>query len=157
MVNGWNATCCWIRYLFVGARNGACRGWSILSLGNHFFSAMQVPSELTALGEILAARRPERALEIGTARGGTLLFLSRLASPQATIVSNHVTAGNSGGKYGRIRYYYGTRSTLLLATTYDPVKRLRLYAAHLVRTMGRFMKCLARGRPCTAHAVFCIC
>jgi cephalosporin hydroxylase len=55
--------------------------------GDHFLRATQVPSELAALGEILAARRPEGALEIGTARGGTLVFLCRLANPQATIVS----------------------------------------------------------------------
>jgi cephalosporin hydroxylase len=66
-------------------------------LGNHFFTANQVASELTALGEILAARRPECALEIGTARGGTLLFLCRLASPQATNVSVDL------GGYGRTR------------------------------------------------------
>jgi cephalosporin hydroxylase len=102
MVNGWNATWCWIRYLFVGARNGV-PGLIDFVLGNHFFSAWQVPSELTALGEILAARRPERALEIGTARGGTLLFLCRLASPQATIVSVDLPGGTFGGGYGRTR------------------------------------------------------
>jgi cephalosporin hydroxylase len=62
-----------------------------------------VPSELTALGEILTARRPERALEIGTAHGGTLLFLTRLASPQATIVSIDLPGGKFGGGYGRTR------------------------------------------------------
>ena len=102
MVNGWNATWCWIRYLFVGARNGV-PGLVDFVLGNHFFSAWQVPSELTALGEILAARHPERALEIGTAQGGTLFFLTRLASPQATIVSIDLPGGKFGGGYGRTR------------------------------------------------------
>jgi predicted O-methyltransferase YrrM len=68
--------------------------------GDHFLSAAQVASELAALGEILAPRRLERALEIGTARGGTLLFLCRLASPRATIISVDLPRGKSGG-YGR--------------------------------------------------------
>jgi hypothetical protein len=102
MVNGWNATWCWIRYLFVGARNGV-RGLVDFVLGNHFFTAIQVASELTALGEILAARRPERALEIGTARGGTLLFVTRLASLQATIISVDRPGGKFSSGYGRTR------------------------------------------------------
>jgi predicted O-methyltransferase YrrM len=102
VVKGWNATWCWLRYLFLGARNGV-PGLVDFVLGNHFFSAWQEPSELTGLGEILAARRPERALEIGTARGGTLLFLTRLASPQATIVSVDLPGGEFGGGYSRSR------------------------------------------------------
>ena len=102
MTDGWNATRCWIRYLFVGARNGL-PGLVDFVLGNYFFSACQVRSELTALGEILAARAPERALEIGTSRGGTLLFLCRLASPQATIISVDLPGGKFGGGYGRTR------------------------------------------------------
>lgn len=102
VVKGWNAICCWIRYLFVGGRNGV-PGLVDFVIGNYLFSAGQAPSELTALGEILAARRPERALEIGTARGGTLLFLTRLASPQATIVSVDLPGGKFGGGYGRTR------------------------------------------------------
>jgi predicted O-methyltransferase YrrM len=71
--------------------------------GNHFFRAKQIPSELMALGEILAARRPKHALEIGTALGGTLFFLTRLADPQATIISVDLPGGEFGGGYGSIR------------------------------------------------------
>jgi hypothetical protein len=78
VVKGWNAICCWFRYFFVGAREGV-PGLVNFVIGNYFFRATQVPSELTALGEILATRRPERALEIGTDYGGTLLFLTRPA------------------------------------------------------------------------------
>jgi hypothetical protein len=88
--------------------------------------------------------------------------LSRLAQKlgyktvEATqAIGYHVMAGSSGGKYSPIRYYYGTRNTLLLAPTLDPGKRFRLYVVQVVRTMGRILKCLARGRPRTAHAVFC--
>jgi predicted O-methyltransferase YrrM len=78
-------------------------------LGNYFFRAKQVPSELTALGEILAARCPERALEIGTDRGGTLLFITRLAGPQATIVSIDLPGGKYGGGYSSNRAWFYKR------------------------------------------------
>ena len=102
----WRATCCWARYALVGSRRGV-PGLVDFVLGNHFFYAMQVPSELAALGQLLANLRPERALEIGTARGGTLLFLTRLASPQATIVSVDLPGGRFGGGYSsRRRWFY---------------------------------------------------
>lgn len=66
---------------------------------NQYFKCWQIRSELTALGEVLASRRPTRALEIGTAHGGTLLFLTRLASPKATIVSVDLPGGEFGGGY----------------------------------------------------------
>ena len=70
---------------------------------------MQVRSELHALGEILAELQPRRALEIGTARGGTLLLLTRLANPQATIVSVDLPGGEFGGGYSRTRRWFYQR------------------------------------------------
>ncbi len=64
-----------------------------------FCRAIQVPSELTALGEILEVLRPEAAMEIGTFKGGTLLFLTRLASPRAIIISVDLFGGAFGGGY----------------------------------------------------------
>ena len=102
----WRVSRCWARYVLSGSRRGV-PGLVDFVLSNHFFHAMQVPSELTALGEILAEKRPERALEIGTARGGTLLFLTRLASPQATIMSVDLPGGRFGGGYSaRRRWFY---------------------------------------------------
>ncbi|HUZ46426.1 MAG TPA: class I SAM-dependent methyltransferase [Terriglobia bacterium] len=102
----WRAICCWARYMLVGSRRGV-PGLVDFVVGNFIFGAAQVPSELTALGEILAPRRPECALEIGTCNGGTLLFLTRLASPQATIVSVDLPGGRFGGGYGsRRRWFY---------------------------------------------------
>jgi predicted O-methyltransferase YrrM len=89
---------CWLRYALVGRRRSV-PGLVDLALGNHFFNAIQVPGELLNLGRILAALQPERALEIGTARGGTLLFLTRLASPRATILSIDLPGGRFGGGY----------------------------------------------------------
>ena len=94
----WVACRCWTRYALVGRKQGT-RGLADLVTGNVFFSAVQVPSELAALGEILVERCPARALEIGTARGGTLFFLTRLASPHATIVSVDLPGGKFVGNY----------------------------------------------------------
>ena len=99
---GWKVGWCWVRYLRAGARGGVPELAGFL-VRNHFFTAMQVAGELTALGPVLAKLRPNCALEIGTAYGGTLLFLTRLASPQATIVSVDIPRGRFGGGYGRAR------------------------------------------------------
>jgi predicted O-methyltransferase YrrM len=104
----WKAARCWARYAFVGRRRGV-PGLVDFVLGNRFFSAIQVPSELAALGEILAERRPERALEIGTAWGGTLFFLTRLASARATIVSVDLPGGMFGVGYSARRGWFYQR------------------------------------------------
>jgi predicted O-methyltransferase YrrM len=74
-----------------------------LIVRNQDYPAIQIPSELAALGKILREHRPKFALEIGTASGGTLLFLTRLASPRATIVSVDLPSGGFGGGYGEER------------------------------------------------------
>ena len=102
----WKAFQCWAHYAFTGRRRGV-PGLIDFVLGNYYFRAMQVPSEISALGEILAELRPEHALEIGTAQGGTLFLLTRLASPQATIVSVDLPGGMFGGGYSaRRRWFY---------------------------------------------------
>lgn len=102
VATGWRVTRDWTRFLLTGSR------WGVPELAdfvvkNYPFNAFQVPAELTALGELLAARRPERALEIGTFRGGTLLFLAQLASPDATLVSVDLPGGKFGGGYSDAR------------------------------------------------------
>lgn len=72
-------------------------------VNNAFFPAVQVPSELCALGKILQSLRPKCAIEIGTYRGGTLYFLTRLADPRATIISIDLPGGGFGGGYGSRR------------------------------------------------------
>lgn len=91
----WNFVRFGFRYWLFGARRGI-PGLVDFLLEDHLFTAMQKPRELTALGEMLAARRPEAVLEIGTAHGGTLLFLTRVASPAATIVSLDLHGGRLG-------------------------------------------------------------
>ncbi len=102
VIRGWDAACCWARYLSRGRHNGLS-GLLDFTLGNHFFCAMQVRSELRALGELLTSAPPTCAMEIGTARGGTLFFLTRLATPDATIISVDLPAGRFGGGYSSAR------------------------------------------------------
>jgi predicted O-methyltransferase YrrM len=61
----------------------------------------QKRGEVAALLQILAAEPPLRVLEIGTARGGTLFLLSRVAHPCATLVTIDLPGGPFGGGYGR--------------------------------------------------------
>ncbi len=48
--------------------------------GYYLIKTLQVPAEITALARAAAALKPRTILEIGTARGGTLLIWSSLAS-----------------------------------------------------------------------------
>jgi cephalosporin hydroxylase len=105
-------------------------------VANHFFNALQVRSELTVLGRILIELRPKRALEIGTAHGGTLFFLTRIAGQEATIISVDLPGGRFGGGYGpwRRRIYQrfaqrGQRLRLLQCDSHSPATRERVEAA----------------------------
>jgi cephalosporin hydroxylase len=98
---GW----AWARYLLAG------RGWDVPELidfvfNNYFFVPLQTPGELRALGEILAELRPQRALEVGTGQGGTLLFLASLAGPRATLASIDLEEGQSGGYQAERQWFY---------------------------------------------------
>jgi predicted O-methyltransferase YrrM len=61
----------------------------------------QKRSEVGALMRILAAEPPDRVLEIGTARGGTIYLLSRVAHSSATLVTVDLPGAEFGGGYGR--------------------------------------------------------
>ena len=50
-------------------------------------SPVQMRSELVEYARIVAELRPRAVLEIGTFRGGTLFIHSRLATPDATLIS----------------------------------------------------------------------
>ena len=108
LVGAWQIGLCWARYFLFGADRGV-PGLVDFVLGNHLFRAQQMAHDLTALGEILSARRLERALEIGTAHGGTLFFLTRLAIPCATIVSVDLPGGRFGGGYTARRAWFYKR------------------------------------------------
>ena len=57
---------------------------------------MQVRSEIAELLQFLETRRPERILEIGTARGGTFFLLSCAASEDAQLITLDLPNGLFG-------------------------------------------------------------
>lgn len=66
---------------------------------SNIITPLQVREELLEFGEVVDRLKPKGVLEIGTARGGTLCVLSRLADPRATIVSVDLPGGQFGGGY----------------------------------------------------------
>jgi predicted O-methyltransferase YrrM len=60
---------------------------------------IQNPREIRELLEIIKRARPKSLLEIGTASGGTLFLLTRVAAPDARIVSVDLPDGPGGGGY----------------------------------------------------------
>ena len=59
----------------------------------------QRPAEIRALLERLAAEQPRRALEIGTANGGSLFLVSHVLSGGAHLISVDLPDGEFGGGY----------------------------------------------------------
>ena len=72
---------------------------STCSLGPLHVRPMQIHAEIVELLEILAGEPPQSVLEIGTARGGTLCLLTRVAAPDALVISVDLPEGPFGGGY----------------------------------------------------------
>lgn len=75
----------------------------IFSDGARFIRPTQQKDEIAELLAILEPQRPRTIVEIGTASGGTLFLLSRVAAPDAVLVSIDLPGGRFGGGYGRWR------------------------------------------------------
>ena len=60
---------------------------------------MQNQEEFFALLKIISLIRPRTILEIGTAKGGGLFLLSKIAEPNATIISIDLPGGKFGGEH----------------------------------------------------------
>jgi len=73
------------------------------SLLGYLYRPIQIREELEALINILEKNKPRYVLEIGTARGGTLLLWTRAASAKATIISIDLPGGPFGGGYPWLR------------------------------------------------------
>lgn len=71
----------------------------------HFkkIKARQNPVEIEQLFDEICRLKPERVLEIGTAKGGTLYLWAQAASDNATIVSVDLPGGDFGGAYAPCR------------------------------------------------------
>jgi cephalosporin hydroxylase len=96
---------------------------------------MQVPAEITAFLEVLAARPPRTILEIGTADGGTLFLFTRVAARDALLLSLDLPKGPDGYGYPpwKWRLYRsfarsGQRIELIRADSHDPATRARIAA-----------------------------
>ncbi len=70
-----------------------------LALGTSYAKTIQVKEEITELLWTVAKNKPKLVLEIGTAGGGTLFLISRVASPDASIISLDLPGGSFGGGY----------------------------------------------------------
>lgn len=64
---------------------------------------IQIEAELVSLLREVRKLQPQTVLEIGTGRGGTLFLWTRLARPNATIVSIDLPGGKFGGGYNKWR------------------------------------------------------
>ncbi|MCW4025664.1 MAG: class I SAM-dependent methyltransferase [Candidatus Bathyarchaeota archaeon] len=58
---------------------------------------LQIKKEFASLLKILEKNKPQYVLELGTARGGALFLLARIAKPNATIISVDLPQGEYGG------------------------------------------------------------
>jgi predicted O-methyltransferase YrrM len=92
------------------------------SIGDVSIAPAQIRSEIESLLQILNADPPRRVLEIGTARGGTLFLLSRVARSDAVLASIDLPGGDFGGSYRR-------ESILLLRTLPRRGQMLRIIRA----------------------------
>ena len=68
-----------------------------------FLQPVQVLEEITSLLEDVKKLNPKRVLEIGTCKGGTLYLWTRVARPDATIVSGDLRSDKVCGGYSRLR------------------------------------------------------
>jgi predicted O-methyltransferase YrrM len=68
-------------------------------LGNGVVSSYQVESEISSFLDRLSALDARVIVEIGTAKGGTLLLLARSAHPHATLISVDLPDGSFGEGY----------------------------------------------------------
>jgi predicted O-methyltransferase YrrM len=112
------------------ARRLAFRGFSL--------QPYQVDQEIVELLAELRLRRVTRAVEIGTARGGTLYLLTQALEPSAKLVSVDLHFGPFGGGYPhwKIPLFHalalgGPRLTLLRGSSQTPEMRDRVE-----RTLG---------------------
>jgi predicted O-methyltransferase YrrM len=70
---------------------------------NAFLAPIQIEEELASLLEDVRRLGPKTVVEIGTSMGGTLYLWTRLAQPDAVIISVDLPGGQFGGGYSPLR------------------------------------------------------
>lgn len=75
----------------------------LFNYSNGFLKPFQLEGELACLLEDVRRLDPQTVVEIGTAAGGTLYLWTRLARPDALIVSIDLPGGQFGGGYIPLR------------------------------------------------------
>jgi len=75
----------------------------VYNYADGFFGPDQIWDEILAALREVRALQPRYIIEIGTNGGGTLLMWSRVAHPQATIVSIDLRGGQQGVRVSRLR------------------------------------------------------
>lgn len=91
------ATC--ILRVKMQGRNPSIEKMTDLVLGCEPLKPLQIRSEVVRFLEVVRKEKPKTLVEIGTAKGGTLLLLCRVVSPEATIISIDLPQGPYGGGY----------------------------------------------------------
>lgn len=101
--------------------------FSFKCLGLSILRPIQFKYEITTLLEMISISQRKVILEIGSAVGGTLFIFTRMADPDATIISIDLPRGSSGGGYPKWkkRLYKsfvkkGQRMHLMRADSHDP-------------------------------------
>ncbi|WP_295430234.1 class I SAM-dependent methyltransferase [uncultured Thiodictyon sp.] len=97
------------------------------TLASGWFNPWQLDSEICVLIDRVRRLRPKVVLEIGTAGGGTLFMWTRVAAPDALLISIDLPGGDVGGGYSgwRAPLYRrfalpGQKVTLLRGDSHDP-------------------------------------
>lgn len=102
-----------------------------------FFAPVQQREEILGALRLVAAAQPRYIVELGTSLGGTLLLWSRIAHPEATIVTIDLPGGEFGGGSSRLRIPLFRRIPL-------PGQKLHLIRAdsHNAETLALTRRCL---------------
>ena len=110
-------------------------------VGSGIISAFQVRNEILGLLKAVKELRPKTVLEVGTANGGTLFLFTRVAAPDAHLISVDLPGGKFGEGYPvwKIPLY---RSFAL------PQQRINLVRAdsHAQSTLDH-VRSLLKGKP----------
>jgi predicted O-methyltransferase YrrM len=75
----------------------------VMRFDDGFFAPIQIESEIIEALEEIHKLRPKYIIEVGTAGGGSLLLWSRVADPEATIVTIDLPGGEFGGGSSYLR------------------------------------------------------